>query len=95
VSAGQLWRRADRLLWVELQAAGVDGSGWRLMVPLVAPDQAVPAPPLVVPVDRWLARVHLATGVPERVLGEPAGALPAAEVAALRDALAALVARPA
>jgi hypothetical protein len=35
MSAGQVWRRADGLLWVELQAAAIEGSGWRLMAPLV------------------------------------------------------------
>jgi hypothetical protein len=94
MSAGQLWRRHDGLLWVEIQTAAVEPSGWRLMVPLVDADQAVPAPPLVVPIGRWQARVHLTTGAPDSVLGEPAARLSAAQLAVLRDALAALIAQP-
>jgi hypothetical protein len=70
MSAGQVWRRADGLLWVELQTAAIDGSGWRLMAPLVDRADAPDAPPLIVTVDRWRARLHLLTGAPERVLGE-------------------------
>jgi hypothetical protein len=94
VSAGQIWRRSDGLLWVEIQTDAVEPSGWRLMIPIVDADQADPAPPLVVTVQRWLARVHLAAGVPDDVLGEPIGRFTSTQVDSLRDALAALIARP-
>jgi hypothetical protein len=94
VSAGQLWQRHDGLVWVEVQAAGVEPSGWRIMVPLVPADQATSAPPLVVAIGRWHARVHLATGVPHDGLGQPLDVLDAGQLDALRDALAALIARP-
>lgn len=93
MSAGRLWRRADGLVWVEVQAAGVEPSGWRLMVPLVAADAAVAAPPLVVAIGRWHARVHLVVGVPTTDLGEQYGTLTDAQTARLRDALAALIGR--
>lgn len=91
MSAGQLWRRHDGLVWVEVQAAGVEPSGWRLMIPLVTADQAASASPLVVTVDRWQARVHLVTGVPADRLGDEDGTLTTAQVTRLRDALAALI----
>ena len=91
MTAGQVWQRPDGLLWVELQTAAVDVSGWRLMVPLVDADDALAAPPLVVPVDRWHARVHLLTGVPERALGQPAGQLTDVQLDQLRHAIRSLV----
>lgn len=91
MSAGQVWQRPDGLAWVEVQAAAVDASGWRLMVPLVNVDDALPAPPLVVHIDPWHARVHLLTGVPERALGEPAGQLTDTQLARLRQAVQSLV----
>lgn len=92
MSAGQVWRRPDRLLWAEVQTDAIEPSGWRLMVPLVEADQAVVAPPLVVAVGRWHARVHLLSGVPEAALGEPVGTLPEHHTALLREAVAVLVA---
>ena len=91
MTAGQVWQRRDGLAWVEVQTAAVDASGWRLMVPLVDADDAVAAPPLVVPVDRWHARVHLLTGVPEATLGQPAGQLTDAQLARLRQAIRSLL----
>ena len=91
MSAGQVWRRPDGLLWVEVQAAAVEPSGWRLVIPLVEADQAVTAPPLVATVGRWHARVHLVTGVPDHALGEQVGALTQAQTGLLRDAVTALV----
>ncbi len=75
MSAGQIWRRADGLRWVEVQAAAVEPSGWRLMVPLVALDDAPDAPPLVVTVGDHRARAHLLVSAPHDGLGEPAGEL--------------------
>jgi hypothetical protein len=40
VSAGQIWQRPNGLRWVEVQAAAVEPSGWRLMIPLVPIDDA-------------------------------------------------------
>ena len=94
MSAGQVWRRHDGLLWVEVQTEGVEPSGWRLVVPVVEADEAVAAPPLVVAVGRWHARVHLVTGVPDHALGEPLGALTRAQTDLLRDAVTALVRPP-
>ena len=91
MSAGQVWRRDDRLLWTEVQTSEVEASGWRLMVPLVEDGQAVTAPPLVVAVGRWQARVHLVCGVPEGALGELVGSLQPHQTALLRDAVAVLV----
>ncbi len=94
MSAGQVWRRADGLLWAEVQTDAVEPSGWRLLVPVVEAGQAVAAPPLVVAVGRWLARVHLLCGVPEHALGEPIGTLTRQQTDLLRDAVAALVRPP-
>lgn len=94
MSAGQVWRRHDGLLWVEVQTGAVEPSRWRLVVPLVEADQAVAAPPLVVPVGRWHARVHLVTGVPDHALGEQVGALTRPQTDQLRDAVTALVRPP-
>jgi hypothetical protein len=55
-SAGQLWRDHDRLLWVEIQTAAVEPSGWRLIVPLVDADQG---------------RLSPAAGGPDRPLTSP------------------------
>jgi hypothetical protein len=86
MSAGQVWRRHDGLLWVELQTAAIEVSGWRLMAPLVDRADAPDAPPLIVTVDRWRARLHLLTGAPERVLGELLGALTPIQTATLQHA---------
>jgi hypothetical protein len=86
MSAGQVWRRHDGLLWVELQTSAIEGSGWRLMAPLVDRADAPDAPPLIVTVDRWRARLHLLTGAPERVLGELLGALTPTQTANLQHA---------
>ena len=91
MTAGQVWRRDDGLLWAEIQTGAVEPSGWRLVVPLVDAGQAVLAAPLVVAVGRWHARVHLVTGVPDHTLGEPVGALTRQQTDLLRDAVAALV----
>ena len=94
MSAGHVWRRDDGLLWVEVQTEAVEPSGWRLVVPIVETDQAVAAAPLVVPVGRWHARVHLLTGVPDHQLGEQVGALTGPQTDLLRDAVGALVRPP-
>ena len=93
MSAGNIWVRPDGLPWVEIQTAAVDTSGWRLMVPLVDPADAPDAPPLIVPVAGFRARVHLLTSVHVDDLGEPAGQLTSSEIEQLRDAARALVAR--
>lgn len=93
MSAGQIWVRPDGLPWVEIQTAAVDPSGWRLMVPLVDPVDAPDAPPLVVTVDGFRARVHLVTSVHVDDLAEPAEHLTPSEVEQLREAASALVAR--
>ncbi len=91
MSAGQVWRRPDGLRWVEIQAALVDPSGWRLMVPLAEHNEAPDAPPLVVALDRWRARVHLLSAVPRDRLGEPDAQLPPDDVEALQAAARSLV----
>lgn len=91
MSAGQVWQRADGLLWVEVQVAALEPSGWRLMIPLT--DDAMVAPPLAVPTGAWHARVHLALGVPSDGLGRPVSVLPDGELERLRDALAAMAGR--
>lgn len=75
MSAGQVWRRPDGLRWVEVQAAPVEVSGWRLMIPLVALDEAPDAPPLVVTVGAQRGRVHLLCSAPDDELGELVGEL--------------------
>ncbi len=87
MSAGQIWRRADGLRWVEVQAAAVEPSGWRLMIPLVALNDAPDAPPLVVSVGEHLARVHLLVSAPHDELGELAGELSPDDVWILRAAV--------
>lgn len=44
VGAGEIWERSDGLKWVEVQAAGVEPSGCRLMIPLVPLEDAHDAP---------------------------------------------------
>ena len=78
-------------MWVEVQAAALEPSGWRLMIPLT--EDAIVAPPLVVEVGSWYARVHLAVGVPADGLGQPQSVLSDGELERLRDALAALAGR--
>lgn len=92
MSAGQVWRRPDGLRWVEVQAAAVDPSGWRLMVPLVAVDDAADAPPLVVTVGDERARVHLVTSAANHDLGAADGQLAPGAVPMLQAAVRALVA---
>jgi hypothetical protein len=91
LTAGQVWRRPDGLRWVEIQTAPVEPSGWRIMVPLVEPDQAPDAPPLVVTLERWRARVHLLTSAPRDQLGETEARLSIDELEALKTAAATLV----
>lgn len=91
MSAGQVWRRANGLRWVEVQAEPMEPSGWRIMVPLVELDDAPDAPPLVVTVEGVRARVHLLTSVPDNDLGEPAGSLSAEDVDVLQAAARALL----
>ena len=91
MSAGQVWQRTDGLVWVEVQRPELDASGWRLMVPLVDPYEAIDAPPLVVPAADGHARVHLLTSVPADELGTPLGALSADDLAALQTAVASMV----
>lgn len=95
MSAGQIWLRSDGLRWVEIQAPGVDASGWRLMVPLVELADAPEAPPLVITVAGWRARTHLLQSVPEERLGDPDGELDVEDVAALQQAVRALISSPA
>ena len=92
MSAGDVWRRPDGLRWVEAQAAAVEPSGWRLMVPLAALDDAPDAPPLIVTVGSHRARVHLLLSAPRDELGERVGELTADEVRLLRAAVQRLVA---
>ena len=92
MSAGQIWQRPDGLLWVEVQAAAAEPSGWRVMIPLVELGEAPDAPPLVVTVGRHRARVHLLAGVPEDELGDPADELVADHVVALQEAVRRLLA---
>ena len=91
MSAGQVWQRADGLIWVEVQAAALEPSGWRLMIPLT--DDAIVAPPLVVEAGSWHARVHLTVGVPADELGQPQCVLTGDQLERLRDALASLAGR--
>lgn len=92
MSAGQVWRRPDGLRWGEVQAAAVEPSGWRLMVPLVALDEAPYAPPLVVTLGDQRARVHLLLRAPQEELGEVVGELDPDDVWALQSAVQRLVA---
>jgi hypothetical protein len=87
-----MWQRPDGLLWVEVQAAPVDPSGWRLMISLVELDDAPDAPPLVVTVDRHRARVHLLASALHDELGEAIGELDPDHVMALQEAVQRLVA---
>lgn len=92
MGAGEVWRRPDGLRWVEVQASSVEVSGWRLMVPLVDPEHAPDAPPLVVTVDGMRARTHLLRAVDADQLGEPDGTLDAGSLATLLDAVSDLIA---
>ncbi len=91
MSTGEIWRRPDGLRWVEVQRPAVEASGWRLMVPLVELQDAPDAPPLVVTLGQWRARVHLLTGVPDSQLGEADSQLSPDQVAKLKAAVRALV----
>lgn len=91
MSAGDIWRRQDGLHWVEIQNRGVDPSGWRLMVPLMDLAEAPEAPPLVVTVQPWRARLHLLVGIPENRLGEAVDQLPPAQIRRLQAAVCELV----
>jgi uncharacterized membrane protein len=66
-------------------------SGWRLLVPLLAPADAPEAPPLVVAVAGWHARVHLLTTAPADELGTANGRLEVEDLEVLRDAARALI----
>lgn len=92
MSAGDIWQRTDGLLWIEVQAAAVEPSGWRMMIPLVELGDAPDAPPLVVTVDRYRARVHLLISAPHDELGEAVGELDLDHVVMLQDAVRRLVA---
>lgn len=61
------------------------------MVPLDEEADAPEAPPLVVTVGRWRARVHLITSAPADRLGHVADELRPDDIAALREAVRALV----
>jgi len=91
MTAGQIWRRDDGMVWVEVQAETIEPSGWRLLVPLFDPADAPEAPPLVVTADRWRARVHLVRSAPSDELGQPHEEMNPEDVAALRSAVRALV----
>ena len=86
MTAGEVWTRANGMRWIEIQAEPMEPSGWRLMVPLVPLDDAPDAPPLIVTLDDFRARVHLLTSIPADELGEPTGVLPHDDVEALRAA---------
>lgn len=91
MTAGQVWRRDDGLRWAEIQTEAMEPSGWRLMVPLVGPDAAPEAPPLIVAASPWRARVHLVTSAHTDHLGELDGELEREGLAAVRAAVHALV----
>ena len=93
MSAGEVWTRANGMRWVEIQAEPMEPSGWRLMVPLVGPDDAPDAPPLIVTLDHVRARVHLLTSVPADELGEPTGTLALNDIEALQVAATRLLGR--
>ena len=92
MSAGQIWQRPDGQLWVEVQVAAVEPSGWRLMIPLVQLSEAPDAPPLVVTVDRHRARVHLLASAAQDELGDAVGELDPDHVVTLQEAIQRLVA---
>ena len=92
MSGGQIWRRPDGLRWVEVQAAEVETSGWRLMIPLVALGDAPDAPPLIVTVGSERARVHLLCSAAHDELGELVGDLSVDDVWNLQAAVQRLVA---
>lgn len=92
MTAGQVWRRPDGLRWVEIQTAAMEPSGWRIMVPLVEPDQAPDAAPLVITLEQGRARVHLLASALRDELGESESRLSNDEVEALQTAAATLVA---
>lgn len=91
MSAGQVWQRPDGLVWVEIQTGAMEPSGWCVLVPLLAPADAPEAPPLVVAVDGWHARVHLLTTAPADELGTENGRLELEDLEMLRDAARALI----
>lgn len=95
MSAGQVWQRPNGLRWIEVQTPGMDGSGWRLMVPVLEPADAPVAPPLVVTVSAGHARVHLIRSVPEGDLGDPVGELDRTDVDTIQRAARALLGGPA
>lgn len=78
--------------WVEVQAAAVESSGWRLMIPLVALHDASDAPPLVVTVGEERGRVHLLSSAAHDGLGELVGELNPEDTWILQAAVQRLVA---
>lgn len=91
MTAGQVWRRSDGLLWAEVQTEAIEGSGWRLLVPLFDPVEAIEAPPLVIRVANWHARVHLVTTAPVEDLGDLETQLDGHDLEQLRDAIRQLI----
>lgn len=91
MTAGQVWQRPDGLHWVEIQNEAMEPSGWRIVVPLLDPAEAPEAPPLVIAVNGWHARVHLLTSAPVDELGLRHQHLDAQDVDALRGAVGALI----
>lgn len=94
MTAGEIWLRPDGLRWVEVQSEAVEPSGWRVMVPLVEPADAPEAPPLVVAVADWHARVHLFTTAHHDELGTVEDRLVDPDLALLRDAISTLIREP-
>lgn len=92
MTAGQVWQRPDGLHWVEIQNEAMEPSGWRIVVPLLEPTDAPEAPPLVIAVNGWHARVHLLTTAPSDELGTPQGRLDGQALHALREAARCLIA---
>ncbi|MFN2557491.1 MAG: hypothetical protein ABR592_11610 [Nitriliruptorales bacterium] len=61
------------------------------MVPLVGLQDAPDAPPLVVTLGEWRARVHLLTGLPDHHLGAADSQLSPDQLAKVKAAVRALV----
>lgn len=91
MTAGTVWRRADGLTWVEIQAEAIEPSGWRVLVPMFEPTEAPEAPPLAITVARWRARTHLMTTAPSDELGVEIDHLDAEDLQRIRGAVQALI----
>jgi len=91
MTAGQIWQRPDGLQWVEIQNEAMEPCAWHVLVPLFDPTTAPKAPPLVVAVGNWHARVHLVTTAPTDELGSPYDQLNTKDLLALREAVHAMI----